>query len=295
MVVLRKKKVGAQDYYYLEQTYKEKGTVKKVEKYLGKEVPKDLENLKTDLMTKVYQEQWYPLLDSIAKAHLEEAKSMSKSLTEKEMKTFSIKFTYDTNRIEGSTLTLRETADLIERGVAPNQKPIKDAKDAEAHEKLFYTVLNWKKDLSMQTILYWHKELLEGTHPDIAGRVRQHQVAILGSKFMPPFPVEIEPLMREFLAWYAKNKTKLHPVELAALLHLKFVTIHPFADGNGRISRLLMNFVLNKNKFPMLNIPYEKRRSYYNALERSQVSKDDSIFVQWLFRRYIKEYKGYLK
>jgi Fic family protein len=141
--------------------------------------------------------------------------------------------------------------------------------------------------------LYWHKKLFESTKSDIAGKVRQHQVAIAGSKFMPPFPAEIYPLLREFFRWYNKNKNKLHPVELAALVHFNFVTIHPFTDGNGRISRLMMNFVLRKHEFPLLNIQYENRTSYYNALERAQIKKQDNIFVQWFFRRYIKEYERY--
>ena len=78
-------------------------------------------------------------------------------------------------------------------------------------------------------------------------------------------------------------------------MHLKFVTIHPFSDGNGRISRLMMNFILNKNKYPMLNISYKNRDSYYTALERSQVNKNDNIFLNWFIKRYLKDNKNYLK
>ena len=85
----------------------------------------------------------------------------------------------------------------------------------------------------------------------------------------------------------------MHAVELAALVHLKLVTIHPFADGNGRISRLIMNFVLNKHGCPMLNIPYEKRAGYYGAPERYQI-KNEMIFLQWFFKRYMKENTKYL-
>jgi len=191
-------------------------------------------------------------------------------------------------------LTLRETADLLERGITPREKPLRDVKEAEAHKEVFYEMLRYKKDLSLQIILYWHKKLFELSKPDIAGKIRNYQVKISGSRFIPPFPAEIYPLLREFFKWYNKNKNKLHPVELAALVHLKFVTIHPFADGNGRISRLMMNFVLNKHNYPMLNIPYEKRTSYYNALERAQLKNHDDIFIQWFFRRYTKEHKKYL-
>jgi len=116
-------------------------------------------------------------------------------------------------------------------------------------------------------------------------------VGISGSKFNPPLPVELVAWLSDFFRWYGKNKA-LHPVELAALVHLKFVTIHPFADGNGRLSRLLMNFVLNRYRYPLLNIRYEGRNSYYRALERSQLQKNDAVFVQWFFKRYTKEYRS---
>ena len=86
----------------------------------------------------------------------------------------------------------------------------------------------------------------------------------------------------------------MHPVILAVLVHLKFVSIHPFSDGNGRISRIIMNFVLHKFNFPMLDIEYVNRDNYYNALERSQIKKDSYIFVKHIVKRYLKEYNGYI-
>ncbi|MEM3061112.1 MAG: Fic family protein, partial [Candidatus Bathyarchaeia archaeon] len=254
-----------------------------------------IEKIKKGFLSEVYKEKWHPLLDNIKENFSKGMKKMPNSAKEKVTEAFMIRFTYDTQRIEGSRLTLRETADLLERGVTPKAKPIQDVKEAEAHKRIFYEMLKYERDLSLQIILYWHKKLFELSKPEIAGKIRNYQVAISGSKFVPPFPAEIYPLLREFLKWYSKSKDKLHPVELAALAHLKFVTIHPFADGNGRIARLMMNFILKKHGYPMLNIPYEKRTSYYNALERSQIKKTDNIFLQWFFRRYIKEFKRYLK
>jgi Fic family protein len=95
----------------------------------------------------------------------------------------------------------------------------------------------------------------------------------------------------DFFRWYTKNEERLHPVELAALVHLKFVTIHPFGDGNGRISRLMMNFVLNKKEYPMFSISYEGRTSYYNALERSQIKKESNHFLLWFIKKYIDSNK----
>lgn len=292
MVRIKKKTIGKQTYYYLEYSIRKKNKFLKKEKYLGKQIPRDIEDIKRSFLSEIYKEKWFKSFEKIKKRYSEERKRMQKPGREKEMTSFMIKFTYNTQRIEGSTLTLRETADLLERGITPREKPIQDVKETEAHKKVFYEMLKYNKDLSLQIILYWHRRLFESTKPEIAGKIRKHQVAISGSKFMPPFPAEIYPLLREFLKFY--NKNKLHAVELAALVHLRFVTIHPFTDGNGRISRLMMNFVLHKNNYPMFDIAYQDRTSYYNALERSQIKKDDSIFLQWFFRRYIKENKMYL-
>ena len=294
MVTVRKRVIGGRTYYYLEHSVRMNGRVEKKATYLGKALPKNVEEIKKDFLHSIYEERWFKTFHSIRRNFAKERRLMPKSAGEEELRKFSVRFTYDTQRIEGSVLTLRETANLLEIGVTPLGKPVQDIKEAEAHQKILYEILRFHKDLSLQTILYWHKRLFESTKKDIAGRIRQYQVAISGSKFVPPSPAEVYPLLREFFKWYEGSKKKLHPVELAALVHLKFVTIHPFADGSGRISRLIMNFVLNKQSLPMLNIPYKNRNSYYNALERSQVKRQDSIFLQWLFKRYVKEYTRYI-
>ncbi len=294
MVTVRKRVRGNQTYYYLEHAVRKGRKVQKRELYLGKEIPENIEELKRSFLRKIYEEKWHPLLNKIKEGFSRELRRMPHTSKVKEIETFAIRFTYDTQRIEGSKLTLRETANLLEKGVTPGDKPIADVKEAEAHKEVFYEMLGYKKDLSFQIILYWHKKMFQETKPDIAGRLREHQVAISGSKYMPPFPAEIYPLIREFFKGNARDKEKLHPVELAALVHLKFVTIHPFGDGNGRISRLLMNFILNRHGYPMINIPYEDRNSYYNALRRSQTKKVETIFLNWFIKRYLKEYKRYL-
>jgi len=294
MVSIIKKVIQNQTYYYLCHSIRNGGKIEKKEKYIGKNIPKNIEELKKEFINEIYAEKWFPLFEKIKNNFIEQSKKLSKSAKEKELEIFTIKFTYDTQKIEGSKLTLRETADLLEKGISPGGRPIHDIKEAESHKNIFYDMLKYEKDLNLDIIIHWHRKLFEFSKPDIAGKIRQHQVAISGSKFMPPFPAEILPLLEDFFKWYYKNKTKINPIELAGLVHLKFVTIHPFADGNGRISRLLMNFILNKHNYPLLNISYENRTSYYNALERSQIKNDENIFLQWFFRRYVKEYKKYL-
>jgi Fic family protein len=225
---------------------------------------------------------------------IKEKRNIPLSLEKKQTEQFATTFTYNTNRIEGSTITLRETADLLERGLSPSQRPVEDIKETEAHKKVFTDMLAYKKEIALPTVLYWHKQLFQDTKPDTAGKIRQHPVGISGSKFLPQYPRELDFLLRDFFDWYHENKKTLHPVRLAGLAHLKFVTIHPFGDGNGRLSRLLMNYVLHKNGYPMLIIPYSQRKSYYTALEGSQLKKDENIFILWFFKRYLKEYKQYL-
>ncbi len=292
MVSVRKKTISGQSYYYLEHSYRKSGSIIKKEKYLGKKVPNDLEEVKKQFFYELSAETWFAKLDEIKENYSKEVVKLPSYIREKEAKSFSVRFTFDSNKIEGSKLTLRETASLIQEGTAPKEKPMEDVKEAESHYNVFLEMMGCSKDLSFQLVLEWYKKLFQATKPEIAGKLREHQVAISGSKFLPPLPVEVYALTKEFFKWYDKNKKK-HAVELAALVHLKFVSIHPFADGNGRISRLLMNFVLHKRSFPMLNIRYEKRNSYYTALERAQTKENDSIFLNWFYKRYCKEHEKY--
>lgn len=294
MAVVRKRTVKGRTYYYLEHSMRNGRKVQKKELYLGEKIPKDIEQIKAKFMNEIYAIKWYADVDKIKENFIKEQKVIPRSVKEKELQTFVTRFTYDTQKIEGSTLTRRETADLLERGITPASKPLRDAKEAEAHRDLFYEIIASRKDLTLQMTLDWHWKLFHQTKPDIAGKIRKYQVGIGGSKFIPPTPVELFPLLAEFFNWYDENQRKLHPVELAAIAHLKFVTIHPFGDGNGRVSRLIMNFILHKKGFPMLDIPYEGRNSYYNALERSQVKKQHYVFLQWFVKKYLKENKRYL-
>lgn len=171
---------------YLERAFRKDGRVRKTELYLGKTIPKNIDEVKRSFLGRLYREKWYPLLDSIKREFSKEKREMPQSAREKETEIFAVRFTYDTQRMEGSTLSLRETAGLLEKGISPKGKPVRDVKEAEAHKEIFGEMVVHKKDLSLQAILWWHKRLFQETRPDISGKIRQHQVAISGSRFMPP-------------------------------------------------------------------------------------------------------------
>ena len=295
MAAIRKKTMGNQNYFYLEHSFKADGQVKKKELYLGKEIPKNVDKIKADFLQGIYQNKWYGSLDRVKNNFSKDFNKMPRIAKEKYFENFMVKFTYNSNRIEGSKITLKETAKLLEEGITPKNKPIRDIKETEAHKEVFYHMLNYSKDLDLNIVLFWHRMLFKDSQPHIAGQIRKHSVAVSRSKAEFPLPAELNILLMEFFKWYNQNKEKIYPVELAALVHLKFVSIHSFADGNGRISRIIMNFVLHKHNFPMLDIPYTKRDNYYTALERAQVKKIEQIFVQHIIKRYLKEHKNYLK
>src|SRR5437879_2310314 len=125
MVSIKKKMIKGKTYYYLEHSMRKGKKVQKKEIYLGRKIPSNIEEIKNNLLNGIYRKKWYADVDKIRKNFLNNQRAMPKSVKEKELKDFATNFTYDTQRIEGSTLTRRETADLLERGIAPKNKPMR--------------------------------------------------------------------------------------------------------------------------------------------------------------------------
>jgi Fic family protein len=286
-VKVQARRRGRGTYFYLVHSYREDGKVRKIEKYLGRRMPSDLRRFERDLKGEILGRTWVPRLDRIGAEYREERARMPESAREKELTSFAVQFTYDTNRIEGSSLTLRETSDLLERGVTPSERPMADVTETIAHQRVFLAELKREASFDLPTLLRWHRDLFQETKPDIAGQVRTTGVRISGSKFIPPSPIELDFLLQDYFRWFRRVMNSIHPVVLASQVHLKLVTIHPFSDGNGRTSRLAMNLVLHRKGFPMLDIPYERRSGYYDALEASQVGENETPFLRWFLRRYL--------
>ena len=163
MVSIKKKIIDEKAYYYIEHSYRKNGQVHKKEKYLGTKIPKNIEKLKEDLLLELYQEVWFKKFDIIKDNFSKRKKNTPKSIEEKDLEYFAIIFTYTTNKIEGSTLTYRETALLLEKGITPANRSIEDIKEAEQHREVFYDMLKYDKKISMSTLLYWHKKIFQYT------------------------------------------------------------------------------------------------------------------------------------
>ena len=279
-----KRKKGKKEYFYLQHSFRKKGRIITREKYLGKIIPKNIDKIKEQLL-KEEKKELYKKLESIKKNFQKEWKRYPKTVKEKEKEEIAIAFTYNTNAIEGSTITLEETREIIHDKIAPN-KSLKDIKETELHSKIFLKMLDKKEKVSNRLLLRWHKEIFGETKADIAGKYRNYLVRV--ATYRAPDWQDIKKLMNQFITFV--NKTKINPVELAARTHYRFEKIHPFGDGNGRIGRLIMNQILWHNNYPMLIIEYKKRRSYYKALQRNEDG-----FVNYFLRRYLAIHKNRIK
>lgn len=193
---------------------------------------------------------------------------------------FRVELTYTSNAIEGNTLTRRETAVVIEKGLTVGGKSLKEHLEATNHAHaldLVHGLIKKKpSQLSSRDVLDIHDIILKGIDDDNAGHYRNVPVRISGSSVVMPNPRKVPDLMDEFQSWLT-SKNDLHPVSFAGEAHYRLVTIHPFVDGNGRTARLLMNLLLMMAGYPPAIIRKRDRLAYIAALEKAQLggSKED--------------------
>jgi Fic family protein len=246
-------------------------------------------------MIKVVNQSWIPVVDELKKRYQHDLSRYTFTTREKFFEDFGIRFTHQSNKIEGSTLDLKDVRGVIVDNITPHSKPMTDVEEAQAHHNIYQEMLDRTDDLAMSLILHWHQLLFWSSNPRIAGYIRNGPVDISGSNYKPPRSrIEVETSLDGLFKWYEKNKNLLHPVLVACIMGFRFVTIHPFEDGNGRMSRIIMNYLLHGAGYPMFNIENHMRLAYYNALEASNIKEDELRFVHWFFTRYIKANKRYM-
>ena len=229
------------------------------------------------------------LLDMIdrKKAELDSRRPLTEGEAERLTEEFVVEYTYNSNAIEGNTLTLRET-DMVLRGLTIAQKPLKDHIEAVGHKDAFYFVRNLVKDqvpLTESVIKQIHYLVLADKKDD-RGVYRRIPVRIMGAKHEPVQPYLIQPQMEQLLETY-KNSTE-HIIPRLARFHIEFEGIHPFIDGNGRTGRLLVNLELMKAGYPPIDIKFTDRIAYYNAFDEYHV-KHNLGTMEKLFAGYVNE------
>ena len=210
------------------------------------------------------------------KSKLDSFRPFSKSILNRLREQFIIEWTYNSNGIEGNTLTLRETALVLREGITVRGKTLKEHTEATNHKKAIEFVEKFvvnKKGLTEKILLNLHGIVLSDIDDEYAGIYRNQNVRILGARVIPPNPLKIQRLMNEFFSWLNKNTDKLHIIEQVALAHYKLVEIHPFIDGNGRTSRLIMNLLLMQKGYPPAIILKHDRKKYYRTLNEANLNR----------------------
>jgi Fic family protein len=198
---------------------------------------------------------------------------------------FFTSYTYESNRIEGNTLTLQETHLVINEGITIGGKSMREHLELVNHKEAIELILELvqnKIPFNSFRLKQIHQLILKGVDDRNAGIYRNLPVRISGSSHVPPEPYLIEKMMEDYFIFYETQKDILHPVVFAAEMHERLVTIHPFIDGNGRTSRLVMNLILLKNGFTIANLKgnFDDRMRYYKALEQVQVNHESEMFYE---------------
>jgi Fic family protein len=197
---------------------------------------------------------------------------------------FSIEMNYNSNAIEGNTLTLRETMLVLQQGITIKGKSLKDHLEVKNQAKAIeylYDIVDSKKNIPLSEMLIrnLHNLVVQNIDGVEAGSYRTYDVRITGSKHIPPPAFDVPNQMRDLINWYKKNKDNLDIITLATEFKHRFVHIHPFGDGNGRVSRLILNIILMKEGYPIVVILKNDRVKYYKALQKADKGKiEDLVF-----------------
>ncbi|MEK7450414.1 MAG: Fic family protein [Patescibacteria group bacterium] len=231
------------------------------------------------------------------KKKLDGFRPLSSALVDNLNEWLKVELTYTSNAIEGNTLTRRETALVVEQGITVRGKTLKEHLEAinhaEALDFIKELVRRKRKDLTKREVLDIHVLILKKIDDENAGRYRNIAVRIRGAHVILPNPLKVPELMEGFFAWL-HSKNNEHPAKIAADAHIKLVSIHPFADGNGRTARLLMNLLLMQKGYPPALIRKEDRDVYVDSIEKAQLSSAFEDYYKVMYRAIERSLDIYL-
>jgi Fic family protein len=207
---------------------------------------------------------------------LQKSRPLPQVALQKLKEALSIEWTYNSNSIEGNTLSLRETQLVLKEGITIKGKSLNEHFEAKNHEtalNYLYELVSDDYEINSKDILNLHQLVLRSIEDDFAGRLRTGGVRILGANFVPPNALKVPQLLDELIDFVNTNPLQLNTLELATVFHHKFVWIHPFFDGNGRTVRLCMNMILMKAGFPPAIILTNDRKKYYEEKKAISIMK----------------------
>jgi Fic family protein len=300
MVTEKQIKVKDNKYWILIHSVRKGKKIIQKKKYIGKILPpkKRLEQLKKEFLNEISGNRFRYLskedlerIEQKKKNYTQELRKLSSVEKRKRLNEFVIRYTYDSSKLSGVDVTLRQTFLILKEGIIPKEfKNLRIAKELENHEKGFMAITKYKGKFDLKFIEKLHKILFFGVDESIAGKLRnelKRDVKVAGTTYVPPKWQDVDKEVKNFFKWYKMENRKLHPIELASLIHLKLISIQPFVDGNGRLSRLLMNWVLWKKSYSLIDIPIEDLEDYYDVLDRYQIEKDERPFIEYIKKKYL--------
>lgn len=229
------------------------------------------------------------------KKQIDVLRPLNKGELQELKKWYETTYTYHTNALEGNSLTLAETKIVLEEGLTIEGKPLRDILEATNHKEaldLLFSLVEKKTKLTEECILGLHKIFLDKIDTENAGVYRKIQVYISGEEEKLPSAHEVPFLMQNLLQWYGENSELLHPTILSAEFHYRFVKIHPFVDGNGRIARLISNLILLQSGYPLVIIPTVQRREYITALKSTSTKES---FVNFFLASVVDNMRDYMR
>ncbi|MEK6951213.1 MAG: Fic family protein [Nanoarchaeota archaeon] len=301
MAYIDKIKSGKKTFYYLGKTIRiGEDHWKKIRIKLGgkeptsEEVGKKLKELRREEY-KVYNEDYLDadkleIIDDFKEVYNNHLKHIPKTIAEKEEADFVIRFTYNSNAIEGNRLTLRDTYLIIKEKQIPSGAPPKDYNEAINGREAFEFIKRYKRKLTTDFLEKLNGILTQNTGVVYPGRLRFFPVKIEGAEHVPPEPEEVRSLLKKMIKLYDDNKKKIHPFVLACLIHAQFVEIHPFEDGNGRTGRALMNWILMQAGYPKVFVPVKLRQKYYEAIDLHNV-KNIKGYCEKMLEIVVEQFK----
>jgi len=302
---LERMRKGNKEYFYLTKNVRlEINKWKKIRVYLGDKTPtkeeinahaKEIEKKAKEFLKPTYsflKNQNAETLQDLKEGFKEWIKKTPKSVREKLYDDFVIRFTYNTNAIEGNRLTLRQTALILKDKVLPSGVRAVDYHEAINGRKCLEFLKGYDGGLNNKLLEQVNGILTKNTDVVYGGRIRFFDVKIEGASHTPPKNEEVKKHLLNMYKWYSANKQTIHPFSLATLIHAKIAWIHPFEDGNGRTARVIMNWILMKNKYPMFFIPFEKREDYYSTLEESD-NGNAKLYVSMMLRLIIDQIRNF--
>jgi Fic family protein len=300
----RKTKNGMK--YYLAHSFREGGKVQKIRVYLGSNIREEILIQREEKAKHLLKQQLNsfkivrsPINYKLTKREediIKHLKVQSKNLkvlhlSEKDWARFTELFTYNTNAIEGSTITQEEVFDILETNKWPFSKPKEDISETYGVAEAIRYIRKTKENISLDFMLKLHQIIFQNSK-SFAGQFRKKGVEVgirdgFGNIVHLGAPSHrVVALLSELVTWYNKNKKKYPAIVLAAVIHNQFEYIHPFEDGNGRVGRLLLNHILIKHKMPPVNISMESRKEYYETLRLFQTTGDIKPTIKLIMDEY---------